>query len=120
MTAVRDLASLQPGFRDDAQSWVAQLARYGIQVKVTRARSSRTTQARLWREYQAALAAGIPHLPAAPPGHSQHEKGLAFDMIVTGGPVSLEQLGRAWAAAGQGRRWGGAFHDPVHFDWGLR
>jgi hypothetical protein len=120
MTAVRDVASLAPGFRQDAQSWIAQLEKLGVQVKVTRARASRFQQARLYREFLAAKAAGIPHLPAAPPGHSQHEKGLAFDMVVTGGPVTLDRLGQAWASAGQGRRWGGAFSDPVHFDWGLR
>jgi hypothetical protein len=120
MTAERGVATLAPGFRQDAQAWLRHLEGFGIQLRVTRAKSSRMTQARLYREYQAAVARGEPHLPAAPPGHSQHEKGMAFDMVVTGGPVTLEQIGRAWASAGQGRRWGGAFSDPVHFDWGIR
>ena len=119
MSADRDVASLEPAFRDDAGAWLRQLTRLGVRVKVTRARSSRATQARLYREYQRKLAAGIPTLPAAPPGHSQHEKGLAWDMVVLPGSThTLEELGRAWQASG--RRWGGTFGDPVHFDWGLR
>jgi len=50
-------------------------------------------------------------LPAAPPGHSAHERGLAVDL--SGAPATLAYLGRA--ARSWGISWGGA-RDPVHFE----
>lgn len=66
----------------------------------------------LWDAYQSALAAGRPSLPAAPPYHSAHEYGWAFDMVVE--PKSWQfDVGKVWTG------WGGAYGgrgDPVHFE----
>lgn len=55
--------------------------------------------------------------PAAPPGSSTHEKGLAFD--IRADPRTLAILGRAWGK--MGFTWGGLFRkpkpDPIHFDF---
>jgi hypothetical protein len=71
-------------------------------------RSSREQQF-LWDRYQK----GQADFPAAPPGHSAHEYGWAFDMIVS--PVAYQAaVGRAWV-----QYWGGTYggkKDPVHFE----
>lgn len=85
---------------------------------VTSVVRSRREQERLYREYQEALAAGEEHLPAAVPGTSKHELGLAFDMARPGiDPFEddlLPELGALWEEAGG--VWGGRFNDPVHFE----
>ena len=84
----------------------------GYAVTVTRGRSSRATQKRLYRNFLA----GKSKYPAAPPGHSLHERGLAFDMLVS--PEAGQRLaGEAWERLGG--RWGGRFSsppDPIHFE----
>lgn len=73
---------------------------------------SRRVQERLYRSYLA----GERKYPAAPPGTSLHEKGLAFDMTVE--PMSaLSVLGQVWESFGPGFRWGGRFADPIHFEY---
>jgi hypothetical protein len=61
---------------------------------------------------------GKSKFPAARPGGSLHERGLAVDI---GGlsPSQLKQLGELWES--WGGRWGGRFRksDPIHFDAGL-
>ena len=53
------------------------------------------------------------NLPAAPPGHSAHEYGWAFDMIVS--PDNYQHgVGKVWEHD-WGGKWGGA-KDPVHFE----
>lgn len=73
-------------------------------------RSSKT-QAALYADW----VAGRRKLPAAPPGSSKHERGLAIDI---GGLTASQQrqLGALWE--GWGGRWGGRFSnpDPVHFE----
>jgi len=52
--------------------------------------------------------------PAAPPGHSAHEYGYAFDMIVS--PLSdLISAGEYWESLGG--IWGGRIGDEVHFEY---
>lgn len=51
--------------------------------------------------------------PAAVPGTSKHEKGLAFDLKVSS-PAAQDWLGHVWEKAGG--RWGGRFRDPIHFE----
>jgi hypothetical protein len=76
---------------------------------------SREKQQRL---YDAWLARGKTGLPAAPPGKSKHEQGLAFDVAIPGGgsPEEWQRLGRLGKS--MGLRWGGDFSraDPVHFE----
>ena len=53
------------------------------------------------------------NLPAAPPGHSAHEYGWAFDMIVS--PANYQHaVGLTWEKE-WGGKWGGK-RDPVHFE----
>jgi len=79
---------------------------------VTSARRSIEKQRRLWNDYQR----GISKIPAAPPGRSQHQFGLAFDIARIGkDPLQdplLAWLGQIWES--WGGRWGG-IRDPVHF-----
>jgi len=79
-----------------------------------------TSTRRTYQEQQklaARAAAGRSRYPAAQPGHSLHEQGLAFDMTVDD-RRNLATLGRIWRM--WGGRWGGGFGDPIHFDTGLR
>ncbi len=78
----------------------------GLHPRVTSVFRSRTTQTRLYRNFLA----GRSRWPAAPPGHSKHERGLAFDMLAD----NLPALGALWER--WGGRWGGRFHDEIHFE----
>lgn len=95
------------------QPYAAELVRvanhYGLQVQVTSVRRTRRQQQALYARYLR----GESDLPAAPPGTSDHELGLAFDLVVNRdyhGPAQ-RWLGQVW------RSWGGAWpeSDPVHF-----
>lgn len=69
------------------------------------------TQAGLYEKW----IAGHAKYPAAAPGTSKHELGLALDI---GGmhDAELAYLGRVWSS--WGGRWGGTFRnrDPIHFE----
>lgn len=84
---------------------------YGLGVRVTSTRRSISRQAQLYQDW----IAGRSPYPAAYPGTSKHERGLAFD-ISTSHPDALLVLGRIWESAGG--RWGGRFsaRDPIHFE----
>jgi len=106
------LSGLVPELRAAAQ-W---LADYGhsldAHLRVTSVRRGYAEQARLYERYRR----GESILPAAPPGHSKHEWGLAFDMArVNTDPRTdelLVYLGEIWV------QMGGTWHptDPVHFE----
>jgi len=85
---------------------------YDAKLVVTSARRSIAKQARLYEAYTR----GESKIPAAPPGRSLHQLGLAFDMARIGidplGDPLLNYLGRVWTS--WGGRWGGE-RDPVHF-----
>lgn len=75
-------------------------------VRVTSVRRSRAQQAELYRNYLA----GRSQFPAAPPGSSKHELGLAFD-IVTVPFEALYTLGSWWLSLdGEWSR-----RDAIHF-----
>lgn len=80
---------------------------------VTSARRSTTDQQRLYNRYLA----GLSPFPALAPGHSQHERGFAVDLmrlnVDPAHDAVLAQLGEAWRRAGG--VWGGSV-DPVHFE----
>lgn len=108
-----DLSTLDPRFAPYAVAfykWARQVTSGGLIV--TSARRSWAEQARLHRAYLAGQNNG---LPASPPGSSDHELGLAFDMARMNrdpkADVELHELGRYWRAMG-GRWWP---EDPVHF-----
>ena len=85
---------------------------YDGRLVVTSARRSPAKQARLYEDWKR----GVSKIPAAPPGRSLHQLGLAFDLARIGkDPLSdplLNWLGLVWTS--WGGRWGGE-RDPVHF-----
>lgn len=102
------LAGLHPFVRDRVESAIATAAQRGLQVRLTSVTRSSATQRRL---YLAWLARGRTGLPAAPPGTSTHEFGLAVDLVMARG--RLADFVRVAECAGL--KWAGA-RDPVHFD----
>src|SRR5438046_1562854 len=76
------------------------------------------------RSRQAALAADRTRTrPAAPPGRSKHEVGLAYDVRANGlTPAQIQRIGELGESIGL--RWGGRFTprpDPNHFEaWSAR
>lgn len=103
-----DLRDLKPWLRPYAQAFVRYLSRAGVAVIVTSTVRSRARQRRLYSRYLR----GDSPLPAAPPGHSTHEQGIAFDLNLN--PPVYRAAGRLWESIGG--TWGGRFNDPVHFD----
>lgn len=101
------LKTLQPWLTPYAE-WLVSLAPYAgaRSVRVTSVTRSRAKQALLYRRFLA----GQSRFPAAPPGRSQHEFGLAFD-IVTDPFWALDILGHWW------KQVGGTWHpsDRIHF-----
>lgn len=93
--------------------WIYQLGKsYDPRLVVTSGRRSSAKQQRLYDKWRRGASA----IPAAPPGRSLHEYGLAFDLARIGkDPLTdplLNWLGRVWEHYG-GRHGGAA--DPVHF-----
>jgi hypothetical protein len=94
---------LQPWLRP----WARKLLATAPTAVVTSTVRTRTQQARLWRRFKA----GLTQFPAAPPGRSSHEYGLAFD--VKASDRVLNRLGATW------RSWGGIWggdYDRIHFE----
>ncbi len=89
--------------------YMKQVARqYGVGFTVTSTRRSVTDQRRLYRAY----VSGRSKYPAAPPGTSAHELGLAFDAVVQ--PERYQSwFGALWERLGG--EWGGRYNDEVHF-----
>lgn len=90
--------------------------RGGGPLVVTSARRTPADQFHLYQEFLR----GNSQIPAAPPGKSLHERGLAFDMARLGidpfeDPL-LAFLGEIWVEMGgtYGGQWGGG-GDPVHY-----
>lgn len=110
-----DLTAARQRLQDYADKLVERAAAEGIDLKVISLVRSREEQQRL---YDAWLARGKTGLPAAPPGQSKHEQGLAFDVAIQGGgsPEQWQRLGQLGKS--MGLRWGGDFSraDPVHFE----
>lgn len=77
----------------------------GLHPRVTSVRRSTQQQAVLYQRYLR----GQSSFPAAPPGRSLHEKGLAFDMVVDD-PATV---GAVWNAAGG--HW--SPRDWVHYEY---
>jgi len=103
------LRSLDQRVYPAAQALVRLLESAGVQVTVTSSRRDRDQQQALYDRYKA----GKSKYPAAPPGHSMHALGLAFDLHLSD-PRYYELAGRAWE--GIGGTWGGRFGDEIHFD----
>ena len=97
------LSDLDPRFVPWAR-WLISCWPYG---QLTSTRRSRSEQIQLYTAYLR----GESRYPAAPPGRSMHELGLAFDYVAD--PQILEELGRIWTSVGG--VWGGRV-DPIHFE----
>lgn len=98
-------SGLQPFLRPYAEE-LLRIA--GPRAHLTSVRRSRRQQTLLWRRFLA----GLSKYPAAPPGTSDHEKGLAFD-IYSEDKGLLRYLGQIWES--WGGVWGGRFGDDIHF-----
>ena len=107
------MAASLSGVRKDVAAGIRYLMRIaaanGIYCRVTSGRRSRGEQERLYRNY----VKGLSRFPAAKPGTSKHELGLAVDLAVVPEEV-LPALGRLWES--WGGTWGGRFKDPIHFE----
>lgn len=96
-----------------AARWIYAVGKYyDGRLVVTSARRSMAKQQRLFERWQR----GETAIPAAPPGRSLHEHGLAFDLARIGiNPLYdplLNWLGSVWEQIG-GQH--GGQRDPVHF-----
>jgi len=106
------LRTLEPWLYPYAD-WIFRVGKYYDQrLVVTSARRSPQDQARLYARYLR----GESKLPAAPPGRSAHEYGVAFDLARLGIDASTDPfllaLGAYWVQVG-GKH--GGRSDPVHF-----
>ena len=103
-------SALHPQLRPWAEYLAAVAKANGIQVRITSTVRTASEQRALYARYLR----GESDLPAAPPGTSRHELGLAFDVVFGPSYRGWEQraLGELW------RSWGGFWAgdaDPVHF-----
>jgi hypothetical protein len=107
---------LDEDFRPYAEAWYQFLRSIDPRFVITSARRSSTDQQRLYERMLEQKAAGEPYFTTLPPGHSQHERGLAVDIARFGVPAAdddlLREAGAAWRS--WGGTWGGE-SDPVHF-----
>jgi len=101
----RSVFSLDPRVRPYFQ-WLLEVGHaLGLEPRVTSARRSREEQAELYQRYKA----GKSRFPAARPGSSLHEHGLALDLVSR----DNELLSRYW------KHYLGGFWSPkdaVHYD----
>jgi hypothetical protein len=103
------LTALDADLRQGLQELEIFLAQNGLQTRLTSTVRSSREQKFLYDRYTR----GMSDLPAAPPGHSAHEYGWAFDLVVT--PYDYQtDVGNAWQNL-WGGTWGGS-KDPVHFE----
>lgn len=89
---------------------------YDSRFVITSARRTPQQQQQLYDRMLKAKAAGEPYFLTNRPGTSQHERGMAIDVVRFGIDPRQDELlaafGAAWRAAGG--VWGGV-NDPVHF-----
>lgn len=99
---------LNPEVHRRMNAMLADVRRRGIPIRVTSTYRSTAKQRQL---YEAWLARGKKGLPAAPPGLSTHEYGLAFDVAFP----RANDLEVATIARQHGLVWFGP-QDRIHFD----
>ena len=101
--------TLDPRLRPWA-AWLYEVAELNrLRPRVTSTFRSFSQQQRLVERFES----GEQQLPVAAPGCSEHQFGLAWDMVTDDNPA----LGRLWNSVGG--TWGGR-GDPVHFGVGFR
>jgi LAS superfamily LD-carboxypeptidase LdcB len=110
---VPSTARLHPQFRPFADALLATAKEQDRRFTFTSTFRTRADQVRLYNRWLK----GESPFPALPPGRSQHERGLAVDMVrLNVDPETdelLVEMGERWREAGG--VWGGA-EDPVHFE----
>jgi hypothetical protein len=99
-----NLSRVHPKLRTIARNLPRVAASQGFEVRVTSGWRSYSNQAKLYRDYLN----GVSHYPANPPGTSEHEKGLALDILSTNTSRLVDIL------ASVGLYWAGPA-DPIHF-----
>lgn len=117
------LRSLRPEVRPLAEEFVRALGTV-FNVTVTSATRTLADQQRIYQRAQS----GASRYPAAKPGSSPHQLGIAFDLHLSPkagvrlprGVDPYRLAGMVWEAVGL--RWGGHFsatfgNDPIHFDF---
>jgi hypothetical protein len=106
-------AGLDPAFSPWAR-WLYNVAEYwGLHPRLISGYRSIREQTELYNRMLNCKASGRTDcLPAAYPGNSLHNYGLAVDI----GSDDNARLGALWQSVGG--RWGGSFGDPNHFDVG--
>jgi hypothetical protein len=107
----RELRNLDPRLEPYAAALLQVIRQYQPNAYITSGTRSGKTQLRLYIRWKM----GLSPYPAAAPGTSKHERGLAFD-LGTVDPRLLRLAGRLWES--WGGRWGGRFHDRIHFESG--
>jgi hypothetical protein len=109
-TAFASRWGLELVFADRVLAWWLFVRRLGLQLSIVSGRRRTERQAELYRRYKA----GLSKFPAARPGDSMHERGLAVD--VTGSSAAIQLAGRY--ARYFGLLWGGLFRraDPIHIE----
>lgn len=100
------------------------LAANGIKAAVTSTRRDPRKQASLYANFKRCGCSNCAHrpgqpgcFPAAAPGTSTHQKGIAFDLSITP-DWGYDLAGRLWES--WGFTWGGRFNDRIHFDFRRR
>ena len=110
-----DLRDLDERFRPYAQMLYDYLRELGPFV-VTSTLRTYAEQEQLYNRMLENKAAGRPFYTTLPPGTSQHERGLALDIVQLNVDPHTDDIladtGARWRAAGG--TWGGT-HDPIHF-----
>ena len=105
------VAGLDPAFQRFALAHRQLALEAGLPFEFVSGRRSRSRQAELAADRTRTR-------PAAPPGMSKHEFGLAYDVRASGlTAAQLQRIGQLGEALGL--RWGGRFtprHDPNHFE----
>jgi hypothetical protein len=108
---VPDLENLNPTVRQRLILAQDELRKKGIKAHVTSGYRDSAKQAELYNAY---IARGRTGLPAAPPGRSKHEHGVAIDLALA------DEKQRAAAnevMARHGFSWPLGKKDPVHYEW---
>jgi len=98
------MAGLHPTLKTISRNLPAVAQSLGFQARVTSGYRSYQKQAALYRRY----IQGLQPYPVAVPGTSDHEKGLALDVVSTNPPELVRLLSSV------GLYWAGEA-DPVHF-----
>jgi len=105
-----DLLNLHPKVRAAAAQLVKTMREAGYMAMITSGYRSPRAQAVLRRKYETCLARGRPEcLPAARPGLSEHNYGLAVDVVTDAPPEH-----RQYIAESVGLTYAGTA-DPVHY-----